>query len=43
MQVKNTKSMIEKQKNIMEEISSASQCLAELGEELNMYIARFRR
>lgn len=41
-QIKNTYSLIEKQTVIMEEISSASQCLAELGEELNLYISKFK-
>lgn len=35
-------SLIEKQTLIMEEISSASQCLAELGGELNVYISKFK-
>ncbi|SDK67315.1 PDC sensor domain-containing protein [Natronincola ferrireducens] len=35
-------SSIEKQRLVMEEIASASQCLAELGEELNSYISRFK-
>ncbi|HHY99554.1 MAG TPA: methyl-accepting chemotaxis protein, partial [Tissierellia bacterium] len=43
LHVKNTNTMIEKHKIIMEEISSASQCLAELGEELNDYISRFKK
>lgn len=35
--------LIEEQVLLMEEISSASQCLAELGEELNIYIGKFDR
>lgn len=42
VQIKTTSSLIEKQTSIMEEISSASQCLAELGEELNIYISKFK-
>lgn len=41
-QIKNIYSLMEKQTLIMEEISSASQCLSELGEELNVYIAKFK-
>lgn len=41
-QIKNIYSLIDKQTLTMEEISSASQCLAELGEELNVYIAKFK-
>lgn len=42
VQINNIYSLIEKQTLTMEEISSASQCLAELGEELNIYIAKFK-
>lgn len=41
-QFKNIYALIEKQTLIMEEISSASQCLAELGDELNIYISKFK-
>jgi len=42
-QLKDIYSLIEKQTLIMEEIASASQCLAELGDELNIYISKFKR
>ena len=42
VQLKNIYLLIEKQTLIMEEISSASQCLAELGDELNIYISKFK-
>lgn len=41
-QIKKIFLLIEKQMLIMEEIASASQCLSELGDELNTYIERFR-
>lgn len=43
IQLKNNSSLVSKQTLITEEIASASQCLAELGEELNAYIDRFKR
>ncbi|WP_026896135.1 PDC sensor domain-containing protein [Clostridiisalibacter paucivorans] len=42
IQTKDIYSLIGEQRLLMEEISSASQCLAELGEELNEYIAKFK-
>ncbi len=43
IQLKNNSSLVSKQTLITEEIASASQCLAELGEELNAYIDKFKR
>ncbi len=43
IQLKNNSSLVGKQTLITEEIASASQCLAELGEELNTYIDKFKR
>lgn len=41
-QIKNVSSLTEEQMTSMEEISSASQCLAELAQELNEYIDNFK-
>jgi methyl-accepting chemotaxis protein len=41
-QMKNVTSLTEKQTLLMEQISSASDCLAELGQELNEYIDNFK-
>ena len=43
IQLKNNSLLVNKQTIITEEIASASQCLAELGEELNTYIDKFKR
>ena len=43
IQLKNNSLLVNKQAIITEEIASASQCLSELGEELNTYIDKFKR